>query len=61
MNQEGFIEGNQRYWYDICVKCFRIVSPRHSCCPNCGGIEYKGTIRNKEGLVKQKPLGERPC
>lgn len=41
---EGYIKGKDRTWYDVCKECSRIVSPRHSCCPNCGGTEYESTI-----------------
>jgi len=54
---EGYIEGKgQRTWYDVCVKCTRIVSPRHTSCPKCGGTEFVGTIRASDGGVRQKEL-----
>jgi len=59
MTREGFVSVKERYWYDVCVKCTRIVSPRHSSCPKCGSTEFKGTIRNKDGTVIQKPLKAR--
>jgi rRNA maturation endonuclease Nob1 len=46
---EGYVTGEKRTWYDVCVKCKRIVSPRHTACPKCGGTEFKGTIRTKQG------------
>ena len=56
---EGYIEGKgRRTWYDVCVKCSRIVSPRHTSCPKCGGTEFKGTIRESDGKVRQKGLFE---
>jgi len=42
---EGYVIANKRTWYDVCVKCYRIVSPRHACCPKCGSTEYVGTIK----------------
>jgi len=55
---EGYIEGKNRTWYDVCVKCSWIVSPRHTSCPKCGGTEFKGTIRESDGRVRRKPLLE---
>ena len=55
MSSEGFVKANRRTWYDVCVKCTRIVSPRHSCCPQCSGTEFKGSIRTENGY-EQKPL-----
>lgn len=52
---ESYIKSNTRTWYDICVKCRRIVSPRHTSCPKCGGTEFKGTIRTTEGC-EQRPF-----
>ena len=50
---EGYVKVNERTWYDVCKKCRRIVSPRHTCCPKCGGTEFKGTIRDESGNAKQ--------
>lgn len=51
---EGFVQSEKRVWYDVCVKCKRIVSPRHSSCPKCGSTEFEGTIRDKNGRELRK-------
>jgi len=55
---EGYVEGKNRTWYDVCKNCSRIVSSRHTSCPKCGGTDFEGTIRESDGRVRRKPFLE---